>query len=172
MRHRVALKKLNADTQHRVAMRRNLARSLFLHGRVVTTTTKAKAFKPFVERLVTRARKAYGLKDTDRPAYVHALRVLRRDVPDRVALKVLVEKIAPLCAQRPGGYTRILRHAKNQLGDNAPRAIWEFVDRPAAEPTPAEGEQAAEAPAKGKAKAAKSAKAGKPAKAGAKGTEA
>lgn len=169
MRHRVALKKLNADTQHRVAMRRNLARSLFLHGRVVTTTTKAKAFKPFVERLVTRARKAYGLKDTDRPAYVHALRVLRRDVPDRVALKVLVEKIAPLCAQRPGGYTRILRHAKNQLGDNAPRAIWEFVDRPKAEAAPAEGEQAAEAPAKGKGKAAK---AGKPAKAGAKGAQA
>jgi large subunit ribosomal protein L17 len=153
MRHRVALKKLNADTQHRLAMRRNLARSLFLHGRVVTTTTKAKAFRPFVERLVTRARRAHGLKDTDRAAYIHALRILRRDVPDRDALKLLVENIAPLCAGRQGGYTRILRDAKNQLGDNAPRAIWEFVDRPKVEAAP-EGD-AATGDAKGKKPAAK-----------------
>jgi large subunit ribosomal protein L17 len=152
MRHRVALKKLNADSQHRVAMRRNLASSLILHGRVVTTTAKAKAFRPFVERLVTRARRAWSIKDSDRPAYVHALRVLRRDIHDRDALKILVEKVAPLCATRQGGYTRILRDAKNQLGDNAPRAIWEFVDRPApaaeGEAPAAEGEDAG-APAKG-----------------------
>jgi large subunit ribosomal protein L17 len=168
MRHRVALKKLNADTQHRVAMRRNLARSLFLHGRVVTTSAKAKAFRPFVERLVTRARRAHTLKDTDRAAYIHALRVLRRDIPDREALKILVDKIAPLCATRQGGYTRILRDAKNQLGDNAPRAIWEFVDRPKVEATP-EGDEAkaegdAGAPKKPSTKASKkgapSAKAG------------
>ena len=150
MRHRVALKKLNADTQHRVAMRRNLARSLFLHGRVITTSAKAKAFRPFVERLVTRARKAFAVKDSDRPAYVHSLRVLRRDVPDREALKILVEKIAPLCATRQGGYTRILRDAKNQLGDNAPRAIWEFVDRPKPE---AEGTEEGQKPAAGEAEA-------------------
>jgi large subunit ribosomal protein L17 len=159
MRHRVALKKLNADTQHRLAMRRNLARSLFLHGRVITTTTKAKAFRPFVERLVTRARRAHGLKDTDRAAYIHALRILRRDVPDRAALKLLVENIAPLCASRQGGYTRILRDAKNQLGDNAPRAIWEFVDRPKVEAAP-EGEAATEG-TKGKKPAAKGAAAAK-----------
>lgn len=164
MRHRVALKKLNADTQHRLAMRRNLARSLFMHGRVVTTTTKAKAFRPFVERLVTRARRAHGLKDTDRAAYIHALRILRRDVPDRDALKLLVENIAPLCAGRQGGYTRILRDAKNQLGDNAPRAIWEFVDRPKVE-APPEGEAADSKAAdsedsKGKKAPTKSAKGG------------
>jgi large subunit ribosomal protein L17 len=145
MRHRVALKKLNADTQHRVAMRRNLARSLILHGRVVTTTAKAKAFRPFVERLVTRARKAFAIKDSNRPGYVHSLRVLARDLPEREVLKILVEKIAPLCATRNGGYTRILRDAKNQLGDNAPRAIWEFVDRP--KPEEAEGDEAGKAAA-------------------------
>lgn len=160
MRHRVALKKLNADTQHRVAMRRNLARSLFLHGRVITTTAKAKAFRPFVERLVTRARKAWAIKDVNRPAFVHALRVLRRDVPDREALTILVTKVAPLCADRQGGYTRILRDTKNQVGDNAPRAIWEFVDRPKA--APEEGAEGAAA----KGDAAKGAEAGKPAKAG------
>lgn len=150
MRHRVALKKLNADTQHRTAMRRNLARSLFLHGRVVTTSAKAKAFRPFVERLVTRARKAHAIKDSDRPGYVHSLRVLRVDVPDRQALKILVEKIAPLCSSRQGGYTRIVRDAKNQLGDNAPRVIWEFVDRPA--PAPEEAAPEAAAAPKGKAR--------------------
>jgi len=134
MRHLRSGRKLTADTQHRLAMRRNLARGLFLNGRIVTTMAKAKATRPFVEKLVTRARKANALKETNREAYVHQLRILRRDLPDRRVLKLLVERIAPLCSERQGGYTRILRDAKNQLGDNAPRAIWEFVDRPREEP--------------------------------------
>lgn len=134
MRHLRSGRKLTADTQHRLAMRRNLARAIFLNGRVVTTMAKAKASRPFVEKLVTRARKANAIKESDRKAYVHQLRVLRRDVPDRQVLKLLVDRIAPLCTGRQGGYTRILRDAKNQLGDNAPRAIWEFVDRPSDEP--------------------------------------
>ena len=137
MRHLKAGRKLTADTQHRLAMRRNLARALFINGRITTTMAKAKATRPFVEKLVTRARKARTLKDSDPAAYVHQLRLLRRDLPERRILKLLVDKIAPLCANRPGGYTRILRDAKNQLGDNAPRAIWEFVDRP---DTPADDE--------------------------------
>ena len=165
MRHRVALKKLNADSQHRLAMRRNLSSSLILHGRVITTTTKAKAFRPFLERIVTRARHAWKIKDTDRPAYIHALRVLRRDIQDRQILKILVEKVAPLCATRQGGYTRILRDAKNQLGDNAPRAIWEFVDRPKPEAADAEGAGEGKQPAPDEATAKKPAKGGKPSKA-------
>lgn len=133
MRHLKAGRKLTADTQHRLAMRRNLARSLFLNGRITTTLAKAKAVRPFVEKLVTRARKANRLKDTNRAAYIHQLRLLRRDIPDREVLKLLVEQIAPLCMDRNGGYTRIMREARNQLGDNAPRAIWEFVDRPVVE---------------------------------------
>jgi large subunit ribosomal protein L17 len=133
MRHRVAGKKLNADTQHRTAMRRNMARALFMHGRVSTTEAKAKAMRPFVEKLVTRARRAAGLKASDPGAFVHQVRVLMRDVPDRKVVKLLVENIAPMCKDRPGGYTRIVREAKNQLGDNAPKVIFEFVDRPATE---------------------------------------
>jgi len=132
MRHLRAGKKLNADTQHRLAMRRNLTRAILLNGRITTTMAKAKATRPFTEKLVTRACKALDLKDTNRAAYVHQLRILRRDIPDRAILKLLVEQIAPLCKNRPGGYTRIMRDPKNQLGDNAPRAIWEFVDRPEA----------------------------------------
>jgi large subunit ribosomal protein L17 len=151
MRHLVSGRALSADTQHRLAMRRNLARSLFLRGRVVTTQAKAKAFRPFVERLVTRAKRAHGLKDKDRAAYIHQLRVLRRDVHERAVLTMLVEKIAPLCKDRPGGYTRIVRDARNQLGDNAPRCFLEFVDRP-----PTEGEDA-EAERKGEKKPEKKA---------------
>jgi large subunit ribosomal protein L17 len=151
MRHKVAGRKLNADTQHRLAMRRNLARSLFLKGRVTTTMAKAKATRPFVEKLVTRARRARAMKESDPSGYVHRLRVLRRDIPDRKVLALLVDKIAALCQDRPGGYTRILRDARNQVGDNAPRAIWEFVDRPAAEGV----EEAEAASEKGKKQARK-----------------
>jgi large subunit ribosomal protein L17 len=130
MRHRVAGKRLAADTQHRLAMRRNLARSLFTHSRIITSQAKAKATRPFVEKLITRARRAYELMDTDRAGYIHQLRLLRRDIPDRQLLRFLVETIAPAVGSRPGGYTRIMRDARNQLGDNQPRVIWEFVDRP------------------------------------------
>ncbi len=157
MRHKVAGKKLTADTQHRLAMRRNLARALFLNGRIVTTMAKAKATRPFVEKLVTRAKKANALKQAgDNPAYVHQLRLLRRDIPDRQILKFLVETIAPIFADRPGGYTRILRMSKNQLGDNAPRAVWEFVARPKApEPEEDEGKKGKKGKKKDKKAAAK-----------------
>ena len=133
MRHRVAGRKLNIDTQHRTALRRNMLRALLINGRVVTTLTKAKAIRPYVEKMVTRAKRAAALKASgtaaDRQAYVHQVRLLARDVPDRKLLALLVDVIGPLCKDRPGGYTRILRDAKNRLGDNAPRAIFEFVDR-------------------------------------------
>lgn len=141
MRHRVAGKKLTADTQHRSAMRRNLARGLFLNGRIVTTQAKAKATRRYVDKLITRAKKANELKDTDRAGYVHQIRQLRRELPEREILHLLVDRIAPLCKDRPGGYTRILRDAKNQLGDNAPRVIWEFVDRPAESAEDDDGEE-------------------------------
>jgi large subunit ribosomal protein L17 len=160
VRHRVAGKVLNADTQHRLAMRRNLARSLFLHGRVITTPAKAKAARPFTEKLITRARKALAAKSAGKgPEWIHYVRLVARDVPDRAVLKKLLAEVAPR-ANRPGGYTRILRDAKNQVGDNAPRAIFELVDRP--EPTAEEAAPAKEAAGKGEAKKAA---AGKPAKA-------
>ncbi len=129
MKHRVAGKKLTRDTQHRLALRRNLVRALLINGRITTTMAKAKSTRPFVEKLVTRAKRAALLKDTDRAAYVHQVRLLARDIPDRKLLTLLVDVVGPMCQDRPGGYTRILRDAKNSLGDNAPRAIFEFVDR-------------------------------------------
>jgi len=159
MRHRVAGRALNVDSQHRLALRRNLARSLFLHDRIVTTPAKAKAARRFVEKLVTRARKALAAKEAGKNGeWLHHVRVIAQDVPDRQALRRLLSDVAPR-ANRPGGYTRILRDWKNQVGDNAPRAIFEFVDRPAPE-APVEGAGEAQAGAKGEA----GAKAKKPAK--------
>jgi large subunit ribosomal protein L17 len=133
MRHRVAGRKLTRDTQHRTALRRNMIRALLINGRVVTTQAKAKAIRPYVEKLVTRARKAAALKASgskaDQQAYVHQVRLLAREVPDRKLLSLLVDVVGPMCQDRPGGYTRIIRDAKNRLGDNAPRVIFEFVDR-------------------------------------------
>ena len=137
MRHRVSGRKLTRDTQHRTALRRNMVRALLINGRVVTTQAKAKAIRPYVEKLVTRARKAAALKASgskaDQQAYLHQVRLLAREVPDRKLLKLLVDVVGPMCQDRPGGYTRILRDAKNRLGDNAPRVIFEFVDRAADE---------------------------------------
>jgi large subunit ribosomal protein L17 len=162
MRHMRAGRKLAVDSQHRTALRRNLARSLLLHGRITTTLAKAKATRPYVEKLVTRARRAAELKDGDRASYIHQLRVLRQEIPERKVLSLLVNQIAPLCKERPGGYTRILRHAKSQLGDNAPLAILEFVDRPteAATTEVKEGDAKEPAPKKPARKAKAAGKAG------------
>jgi large subunit ribosomal protein L17 len=158
MRHRVAGKALSADTQHRLALRRNLARSLFLSDRIVTSLAKAKAVRRSVERLITRARRAHAAREAGETAvFLHHVRVLGRDVPDKAVLRRLVGEIAPACKDRPGGYTRIVRDWKNQVGDNAPRAIFELVDRPAPDAgtaeTEAEGEVATKGKGKGKGKA-------------------
>ena len=129
MRHRVAGRALNADTQHRLAMRRNLSRSLFLYGRCVTTLAKAKATRRFTEKLITRARRALDARAAGKTSvWLHQVRILARDIPDKAVLKKLLAEVAPR-ANRPGGYTRIVRDWKNQVGDNAPRAIFELVDR-------------------------------------------
>src|SRR5438552_5313444 len=167
MRHRVAGKVLNADTQHRLAMRRNLARSLFLHGRVVTTPAKAKASRPFVEKLITRARKAIAARDAGETAtWLHHVRLAARDVPDKAVLRRLLAEVAPR-ANRPGGYTRILHDSRRQVGDGAPRAIFELVDRPPPEGAAPATDEAAATETKGAGKAeqpAKAERAGKPAK--------
>ena len=148
MRHRVAGRALNADTQHRLAMRRNLSRSLFLYGRCVTTLAKAKATRRFTEKLITRARRALDARAAGKTSvWLHQVRILARDIPDKAVLKKLLAEVAPR-ANRPGGYTRIVRDWKNQVGDNAPRAIFELVDRP----TETEGEGEGEVAAKQKQK--------------------
>jgi large subunit ribosomal protein L17 len=101
---------------------RNLARALIEHERITTTVDKAKALRPYIERMITRAR-----KDS-----VHSRRLVARDIHDRALVKRLFDEIAVRFADRPGGYTRILRLAPRR-GDHADMAIIELVDRRDAE---------------------------------------
>lgn len=118
MRHRTAHRKLGRTTEHRIATLRNLASSLFVHERITTTLGKAKELRPFAEKLITQAR-----IDT-----VHSRRLVARDLPDRDLVKHLFDEVAPRFAERPGGYTRIIR-AMPRRGDNADMAVVELVVR-------------------------------------------
>jgi large subunit ribosomal protein L17 len=110
-------RKLGRTTAHRIAMFRNQLSSLVIHGRIVTTLPKAKELRPVAERLVTRSK-----SDT-----VHARRIAGRWVSDRDLIKKLFTEIAPRFADRPGGYTRIVKLGPRH-GDGAEMAILEFVD--------------------------------------------
>jgi large subunit ribosomal protein L17 len=119
MRHKRAGNKLGRTTSHRAAMERNMAVSLIEHERIVTTLPKAKNVKPFVERLVTRAKNGT----------LHDRRVAFSRLRDQDATKKLFDVLGPRFKDRPGGYCRILKLTKKRLGDRGERAILEFVER-------------------------------------------
>lgn len=124
MRHQKKGRHLGRTSSHRLALRRNLAKALFDHGRIITTVVKAKEVKPFVERLITLARKAYQRKGTDRPAYVHYYRQILSRLQDKKLTQKLVGEgqwrergcIAERFLNRNGGYTRIIRMGGSRLG--------------------------------------------------------
>lgn len=118
MRHRKNRGKLGRTSSHRIALKRNLARSLFQKERIVTTLEKAKEAAPFTEKLITLA------KGKTLANYRRALALL----PDKEVVKKLFEQIAPRFFARNGGYTRIFRLSENRLGDNASQAILELVE--------------------------------------------
>jgi large subunit ribosomal protein L17 len=135
MRHRKRKGKLKVSSSHSRAMRRNLVASLFEHGQVTTTVAKAKAFRPFAEKLITLARRGNARKDDGtaegRAAHLHAVRRAAQLLPYKPAVRRLFDQVAPATAERAGGYTRILRLATSRVGDNAPLAMLMLVDRPA-----------------------------------------
>ena len=118
MRHRKSGRKLNRTASHRKAMFANMAAALINHEQITTTLPKAKALKPFVEKLVTLAKRGD----------LHARRIAISRVRDEAMVKKLFEAIGPRYEDRQGGYTRVLR-AGFRYGDNAPVAVIEFVDR-------------------------------------------
>jgi large subunit ribosomal protein L17 len=152
MRHRKRKGRLAVSPSHLRAMRRNLVASLFAHGSVRTTMAKAKAFRPFAEKLITLARKGNAGKSDETPegraAHLHAVRRAAQLLPDKPAVRRLFGQVAPAVGDRPGGYTRIVRLGTSRLGDRAPQALLMLVDEPT------EGEEAAAeaAAAKGKGK--------------------
>ena len=108
MRHRVAHRKLGRVTEHRLSLLRNQAQALLRHERISTTVAKAKELRPFVEHLITVAKR--GIADGDDTIRaVNARRTVRRDLADRAVASKLFDTIAPRFADRPGGYTRLLR---------------------------------------------------------------
>ena len=117
MRHRKGFNQLSRKSAHRKAMFANMASSLILHKRIKTTTAKAKALRTYVEPLITKS------KDDS----THSRRVVFRYLKDKEAVSELFREVSPKIAERPGGYTRILKTG-NRLGDNADMCIIELVD--------------------------------------------
>jgi len=133
MRHRVHGRKLNRNTAHRRALRRNLARSLFLSfgGRehIITTPEKAKFARPFVEKLITLARE----KPAEPEKHLHNFRRGIQLLGDKEVTRKLFNEIGPRYVDRPGGYTRIIRTSKRRLGDRARQVLFGFVRTEAAD---------------------------------------
>jgi large subunit ribosomal protein L17 len=147
MRHRVAYRKLGRVTEHRIAMLRNQAVALFQHERIQTTMPRAKELRPFVERIITVAKRSLDAPEGS-PRGVTARRVVARDIADRGAVRKLFDTIAPRYTERPGGYVRILRLGYRR-GDSAEVAEVELLGsewRPARDSEGAK--DAAEAPKK------------------------
>ncbi len=149
MRHRIAGFKLGRDTEHRKAMRRNMAIALLTHGQITTTVPKAKSVRPFVEKLITTARKGdlasrrRVMQQLGNPYMVQAedAEGLRRSnsranrvggyvgklVGGPKLVKYLFEEIAPRYTDRPGGYTRIVRLTKHRIGDGTDLCVLQLV---------------------------------------------
>ena len=118
MRHGIAHRKLNRTASHRKAMFANMAASLIEHEQIVTTLPKAKEMKPFMDKLITLAKRGD----------LHARRQAVSKVRNEAAVKKLFEVFGERYKDRQGGYTRVLK-AGFRFGDNAPRAVIELVDR-------------------------------------------
>jgi len=122
MRHRKSINHLGRTSAHRKAMLANMAASLILHKRITTTTAKAKALKMYVEPLITKTKDLTKVEEK-----THAQRVVFSYLKNKYAVKELFGEIAEKVADRPGGYTRILKTG-TRLGDNADMCIIELVD--------------------------------------------
>lgn len=123
MRHNVDGRKLGRTSSHRKALYRNLVKALIAHERIRTTTPKAKEARRLAERCITFAKRG------DLSARRHVASILN----DKAAVKKLFDEIGPRYADRPGGYTRVLKLGGVRRGDNAELAILELVrdgDRP------------------------------------------
>ncbi|GAB3937902.1 50S ribosomal protein L17 [Mucilaginibacter myungsuensis] len=117
MRHGKKVNHLGRTDSHRKAMLSNMATSLILHKRITTTLAKAKALRGYVEPLITKSK-----SDT-----THSRRTVFSYLQDKDSTNILFREIAEKVANRPGGYTRIIK-LENRLGDNAEMAIIELVD--------------------------------------------
>jgi large subunit ribosomal protein L17 len=117
MRHQRVINHLGRTSSHRKAMLANMASSLIIHKRITTTTAKAKALRTYVEPLITKSK-----EDS-----THSRRMVFSYLKDKEAVAELFREVSPKVAERPGGYTRILKIG-SRIGDNADMCILELVD--------------------------------------------
>src|SRR6187402_1128772 len=108
--------RLGGSSSHQAALLANLATSLFEHGRIKTTEPKARALRPYAEKLITHAKKGT----------LHNRREVMKKIRDKDVIHILFAEIGPFFADRAGGYTRIIK-VENRKGDNAPMAVIELV---------------------------------------------
>jgi large subunit ribosomal protein L17 len=125
MRHNVGHRKLGRLTEHRIALLRNQATALLRHERIETTMPKAKELRPFVERLITIAKRGVAAGEANGKS-LHARRLVLQDIQDKDVVGKLFDTLAPRYVDRPGGYTRILRVGFRR-GDAAEVAHVELV---------------------------------------------
>ncbi|GAB3217462.1 50S ribosomal protein L17 [Mycolicibacterium hippocampi] len=108
--------RLGGSSSHQKALLANLATSLFEHGRIKTTEPKARALRPYAEKLITHAKKGT----------LHNRREVMKKIRDKDVVHILFAEIGPFFSDRAGGYTRIIK-VENRKGDNAPMAVIELV---------------------------------------------
>jgi large subunit ribosomal protein L17 len=125
MRHNKHRASLGVTVEHRRAMLSNLAAALITHGRIQTTLTKAKALRPFVEKVITKAKQAAA--KTEKKDAIHLRRLALADVRDENAVTKLFNETHKEFANRNGGYTRIYKLGPQRISDAAEMALIELV---------------------------------------------
>lgn len=160
MRHQKRGRKLGRNSSHRTSMKRNMLLALFSHERITTTTPKAKELRPYVERLITLAKR--GIATNDKVKSLHARRlvmarlgpVAKVEIIDaagngtgQTLISKLFDVIAPRFMGRPGGYTRIMKLTKRRLGDAGETAMIELLKEGETKVRASEPTAAAPAPA-------------------------
>lgn len=125
MRHSKHHASLGVTREHRKAMLSNMGASLIKHGRIETTLTKAKALRPFIEKVITKAKNAAAA--TEKKDALHLRRMALKDIRDEGAVTLLFNEKAAQFAKRPGGYTRIYKLGPQRIGDAAEMAIIELI---------------------------------------------
>lgn len=125
MRHNKHHASLGVTREHRKAMLSNMGASLIKHGRIETTLTKAKALRPFIEKVITKAKKAAAA--TEKADAIHLRRIALTDIRDEGAITLLFNDKVKQFEKRNGGYTRIYKLGPQRIGDAAEMALIEFV---------------------------------------------
>jgi len=125
MRHNKHHASLGVTREHRKAMLSNMGASLIKHGRIETTLTKAKALRPFIEKVITKAKNAASAKV--KADGLHLRRMALKDIRDEGAITLLFNEKAAQFANRSGGYTRIYKLGPQRIGDAAEMAIIELI---------------------------------------------